>query len=179
MIMKSKHALSLMIALAVAAFVASALAQDVGRPRGVRGANDISADSAQTIGRDLQGPRGPDIRPDADPFLASQTSMPTPDPALKQLKTEEAAFEYQIDSLIRQLWIADSDARRDDVKTKVGEALGKQFDVRQKRHGIEIETLEARVKKLKQLVQKRQENRVEIISRRLDQVVRDSQGLGF
>ena len=177
--MKSRHALRLMIALAVATFVVSALAQDARRPRGVRGANDISADSAPTIGRDLQGPGGPDIRPDVNPLLASQASMPTPDPALKQLKTEEAAFEHQVNSLIRQLSIADSDVRRDDIKTKLSEALGKQFDVRQKRHGLEIETLEARVKKLKQLVQKRQENREEIISRRLDQIVRDSQGLGF
>ena len=146
--MKSRHALRLMIALAVATFVVSALAQDARRPRGVRGANDISADSARTIGRDLQGPGGPDIRPEPTPFSRPRHRC-RPRSVLKKLKTEEAAFEHQADSLIRQLETADSDARREDIKTKLSETLGKQFDVRQKRHGLEIETLEARIKRLK------------------------------
>ena len=65
------------------------------------------------------------------------------------------------------------------MKAELSDLLRKQFDVRQARHIREIETLEAQVKKLKELVQKRQENRAEIISRRLDQIVRESQGLGF
>jgi len=164
--MKSRHALGLMTASAVAALVASAFAQDTGRPR--------SADSADT----LPASSAPNKLGD-DTLRAWPTSGPTVDPALKQLAAEEMAIARQADLLIRQLEAAESDARRKEIKAKLSEALGQQFDVRQKRHGLEIEALEAQVKKLKELVQKRQENRAEIISRRLDQVVRDGEGLGF
>jgi hypothetical protein len=166
MTMNSRHALGLMTASAVAALVASAFAQDAGRPRSADSADALPTSSAPN-------------KPGADTLGAWPTSGPIVDPALKQLAAEEMAVARQADALIRQLEAAESDARRKEIKAKLSEALGKQFDVRQKRHGLEIEVLEAQVKKLKELVQKRQENRTEIISRRLDQAVRDSEGLGF
>jgi hypothetical protein len=92
---------------------------------------------------------------------------------------EEANLAQEADQLTRQLGEAKSDGERDKIKTKLGEILQKQFDQRQKRHEHEIEELEAQVKKLKDLVAKRQENRREIIARRLEQIVRESQGLGW
>ena len=174
--MKSRHVLSLMIALTLAAFVVSALAQDAGPARSASG---LSADSAPTVAPDDQGAGSPESRPGADTLLAPPTSEPTADPALRKLGTEEAALRRQADLLIRQLEAADSDALRHDIKAKLGETLSKQFDAGQKRYGLEILALEAQIKRLKNLVRKRQENRAEIISRRLDQIVRDSQGLGF
>ena len=174
--MKSRHVLSLMIALTLAAFVVSALAQDAGPARSASG---LSADSAPTVAPDDQGAGSPESRPGADTLLASPTSEPTVDPALRKLGTEEAALRRQADLLIRQLEAADSDTLRHDIKAKLGETLSKQFDASQKRYGLEILALEAQIKRLKDLVRKRQENRAEIISRRLDQIVRDSQGLGF
>ena len=174
--MKSRHVLSLMIALTLAAFVVSALAQDAGPARSASG---LSADSAPTVAPDDQGAGSPESRPGADNLLASPASEPAADPALRKLGTEEAALRRQADLLIRQLEAAGSDALRHDIKAKLGETLSKQFDAGQKRYGLEIEALEAQIKRLKDLVRKRQENRAEIISRRLDQIVRDSQGLGF
>lgn len=92
---------------------------------------------------------------------------------------EEANLAHEGDQLGRQLAEAKSDSDRDKIKAKLSDLLEKQFDLRQKRHESEIEALEAQVKKLKDLVQKRQENRRDIISKRLDQVVRDAQGLGW
>ena len=174
--MKSRHVLGLMIALTSAAFVVSALAQDAGPARSASG---LSADSAPTVAPDVQGAGSPGSRPGADTLLASPTSLPAADPVLRKLGTEVAELGRQSDSLIRQLEAADSDALRHDIKAKLGETLSKQFDAGQKRYGLEIEALEAQIKRLKNLVRKRQENRAEIISRRLDQIVRDSQGLGF
>ena len=165
-----------MIALTLAAFVVSALAQDAGPARSASG---LSADSAPTVAPDDQGVRSPEIRPGADTLFASPNSLPAADPALRKLGTEEAALRRQADLLIRQLEAADSDALRHDIKARLGEALSKQFDAGQKRYGLEIEALEAQIKRLKDLVRKRKENRAEIISRRLDQIDRDSQGLGF
>ena len=65
------------------------------------------------------------------------------------------------------------------LKTKLSDLLEKQFDQRQKRHEDEIKQLEAQIKKLKDLVEKRQENRREIITARLNQIVKESQGLGW
>jgi hypothetical protein len=177
--MKSRHALCLMIALTLAAFVVSALAQDAGPARSVRGDSGLSADSAPTIAPGDQGVGSPENRPGADTLFASPASLPAADPSLRKLGTEEAALRRQADLLIRQLEAADSDALRHEIKAKLGETLSKQFDASQKRYGLEILALEAQIKKLKDLVRKRQENRAEIISRRLDQIDRDSQGLGF
>lgn len=92
---------------------------------------------------------------------------------------KEANFAHEADQLARQLGEARSDTDRDKLKAKLGEVLEKQFDQRQKRHEGEIAELEAQIKKLKDLVAKRQENRREIISRRFEQIIRESQGLGW
>src|SRR5262249_46817650 len=136
MTMKLGHAFSLMTAFAVAALVASAFAQDAARPRSAQSADVDPASSAPN-------------RPGDDTIRAWPTSGSTVDPAQKQLVAEEAAIARQADVLIGQLEAADSDARRNDIRAKLGEALGKQFDLRQKRHRLEIEALEAQVKKLK------------------------------
>ena len=98
---------------------------------------------------------------------------------IRKVGAEEAQLVLQTDDLIRQLEAAGSEPQLADAKAKLSDLLGKWFDVRQKRQEREIEALEAQVKTLKELARKRQENRVEIISRKLDQIVRDSQGLGF
>ena len=84
-----------------------------------------------------------------------------------------------MNSLKDALERAQTDAQRADVRTKLTDNLGKQFDLRQKRHGLEIEALEAQVKKLRELVRKRQESREDIISRRVDQIIRETDGLGW
>jgi hypothetical protein len=94
------------------------------------------------------------------------------------MQAENASLAHQSEALVHQLAKAKGEDR-EKVKTKLAEALEKQFDLRQKRHQAEIAALEAQVNQLKELVQKRQENRREIISKRLDQLVRDAEGLGW
>lgn len=88
-------------------------------------------------------------------------------------------LSHQAEQLAQQLAAARSDSDRDKLKGQLAEVLEKQFDQRQKRHEEEIKQLEAQIKKLKDLVDKRQENRREIIARRFDQIVKESQGLGW
>jgi hypothetical protein len=96
----------------------------------------------------------------------------------KQPSREELELAKQSAKLIKQLGKAEGESK-DKIKTQLTETLGKQFDLRQKRHEAEIAALEAQLKKLKELVQKRQENRREIIGKRLDQLVREADGLGW
>ncbi len=107
-------------------------------------------------------------RDGSTPFVARWNAAP-----------EEASLAHETDRLARQLVEAKSDTDRDKLKTRLGELLEKQFDQRQKRHERELESLETQVKKLRDLVAKRQENRREIIGRRLEQIQRESQGLGW
>jgi hypothetical protein len=92
---------------------------------------------------------------------------------------EEATLSNQGSDLARQLGSAKSDSDRDKLKTQVSGILDKQFELRQQRHKKEIESLESQVKKLRDLVDKRQENRREIIAKRLDQILQEAQGLGW
>jgi|SRR5579884_274454 len=91
---------------------------------------------------------------------------------------EEMRLAHESEELVKQLGKAEGD-NKEKIRTKLTETLGKQFDARQKRHDAEIAALEAKIKKLKEMVQKRQDNRREIISRRLEQLVREAEGLGW
>jgi hypothetical protein len=92
---------------------------------------------------------------------------------------EEQQLAHLAHELAHKLRDAKGEADKDKLKTKLTETLEKQFDLRQKRHTTEIENLEAQVKKLKELVQKRQESRRDIITKRLDQLQREAEGLGW
>ena len=92
---------------------------------------------------------------------------------------EEGQLALNADDLVRRLATAKNAADKDELKAQLQKVLGQQFDLRQKRHTQEIEALEAKVKRLKELVQKRQESRADIITKRLDQLQRDAEGLGW
>ena len=92
---------------------------------------------------------------------------------------QDAGLLSQINELTQQLGATASETQREAFRVKLGDLVAKQFDTRQARHKQEIQVLQAQVEQLKGLVQKRQENRTEIISRRVEQIIRDSQGLGF
>jgi hypothetical protein len=77
-------------------------------------------------------------------------------------------------------WAAVSSAStKAKPKARFTVVLDKQFDQRQRRHESEIQSLEAQVKKIKELVRLRNEKRREIVAQRLEQVRRDAEGLGW
>jgi hypothetical protein len=182
--MKFKYAASLMIAIGVATFVAAAMAQQQdtqrrqsSRSRSVGSGSTSSASSSPAVASDPFDE--PSVRPGAMYGNRAVFSTTYGDAFMGGLGGEEAGLANEAGVLIRKLEAADSDTARAEIKTQMSANLGKQFDARQKRHDQEIKALEAKVKKLKELVSKRQESREEIISRRLEQVLRDSQGLGW
>jgi hypothetical protein len=100
-------------------------------------------------------------------------------PQVFTFTAEEGGLNHQAEQLARKLAEARSDGDREKLRSQLAEVLEKQFDQRQKRHEEEIKALEAQIKKLRDMVEKRQENRRDIISRRLDQILKESQGLGW
>jgi hypothetical protein len=91
----------------------------------------------------------------------------------------EDRLAQDAEQVARAIGGAKSQPERDKLVAQLGEILEKHFDFRQRRHEGEIAQLEAQVRKLRELVQKRQENRREIIARRMDVIVRDAEGLGW
>jgi hypothetical protein len=92
---------------------------------------------------------------------------------------EEGNLANQANRVAHELGSAQSDTDREKLKTRLSTILEKQFELRQERHMKEIKSLEAQVKKLRDLVDKRQENRREIVAKRLDQILQEAQGLGW
>jgi hypothetical protein len=93
--------------------------------------------------------------------------------------SEEANLAHQAEELARKLGDAAPETDKSKIKSQLTEILDRQFDLRQKRHLDEIKALEAKIKKLKDLVEKRQENRREIVAKRIDQIMSDAEGLGW
>jgi hypothetical protein len=92
---------------------------------------------------------------------------------------EEANLVRQVDELGKKLADSKDSEERSKIKGQLSDLLGKQFDLRQKRHQEEFDALKAKLEKLKQLLDKRQENRKDIIAKRLDQILSDAEGLGW
>jgi hypothetical protein len=97
---------------------------------------------------------------------------------VRGLRREEVELSQRSQELVKQLAKAEGE-KRERIKDQLTDTLGKQFDARQKRHQDEIAALEKQLKQLKEFVDKRKENRREIISKRMDQLVREADGLGW
>ncbi len=70
-------------------------------------------------------------------------------------------------------------AEREKLKEQLVPLLEKQFSLKQKHHEEEINRLAEQLAELKAMVNKRQEHRREIIARRLEQITKDADGLGW
>jgi hypothetical protein len=189
--MNAKLSIGLLAVIAVPVLLASALAQ---QPSGLnqatptRRASDVYRLDAATTPAS-----GASVGVSDDKAL----SAPNPDSAVSLLtedvhgygttytfsngstRNAESVLAQRADELARKLGAAKSETDRSQIKTELSELLEKQFSFRQKRHQEEIAALEAKVKKLKDLVEKRQENRREIIAKRLDQILSNAEGLGW
>jgi hypothetical protein len=181
MIMKMKYAVAFLTSLGIVALAAAVPAAQEMYKTQRRSADLAPVETAKV----------PYYRSDADPLLTTPATARydlygraaewkvAGNPEHNQLAIEESTLANEANEIRHRLESATSDTQRSEARAKLAVNLGKQFDLRQKRHGLEIEALEAQVKKLKELVQKRQESRSEIISRRVDQILREAEGLGW
>jgi hypothetical protein len=140
-------------------------AQQPGRPGGQSAELVKPGTTSQALSLDL-------VSQDNNPYWHNNWN------ARMGMNQEEMRLVHESEELVKQLGKAEGD-NKEKIRTKLTETLGKQFDARQKRHDAEIAALEAKIKKLKEMVQKRQDNRREIISRRMEQLVREADGLGW
>ena len=110
-----------------------------------------------------------------DGWAVTQFIQPSDSP----LQQSNVEFDRQISALTSRYGEIDDDAERQKAKTELAEMLGKQFEVQQQIREEEVGQLEARVKKLRALIDKRKDARQSIIEKRLDQLLREAEGLGW
>ena len=171
--MKSKLAAGLLAAIGLPALVVSALAQSPLLPQANQPGQNYGVISSQPPGGSAIS-HTPPTTPGT--FHVFDFNFAQNQPAVT---AEETKLSIESDALARQLGEAKSDADKEKLKAKLVENLEKQFDLKRKRQEAEVEALENQVKKLKDMVRVRGENRRQIISDRLEQILRDAQGLGW
>jgi len=66
-----------------------------------------------------------------------------------------------------------------DLRKKLTQLLGEQFDLHLEGQQKELDELEKQVAKLKNVLKKRKDAKENIVERRLDQLVQDADGLGW
>src|SRR5437899_1660981 len=101
------------------------------------------------------------------------------DPELGKLLTEERRIESETSTLIAEYSRTEDESQRSKTKAKLAATLEKQFDLQQKRRDLEVARIEAQLKKLRDIMRKRGESRQTIIDKRLDQLLREADGLGW
>jgi hypothetical protein len=104
---------------------------------------------------------------------------PGQDPEMQKLLAEEGKSQREAVGLVAEYTRKEKDSEREAVKTKLADVLGKQFDAQQKRRDLELTRLEAQVKKLREVMKKRGDARQNIVNNRLDQLIREADGLGW
>ena len=125
-------------------------------------------------------------QPPAYPRLAGEfealgysSSTPSQDREMAKLLGDEARLERQAAGLVAEYARTEDEKDRSKIKSRLSAVLEKQFDAQQNRRDLEVARIEAQLKKLRELMRKRSDARQTIIDKRLDQLVREAEGLGW
>lgn len=98
---------------------------------------------------------------------------------MAELSAQDAQLGQEAESLARQLADAGDEKQKAEIKEKLQDTLSRQFDAQQKARELEVARIEAKVKKLRDTITKRNEVRRTIIEKRFDQLQREADGLGW
>ena len=101
------------------------------------------------------------------------------DPELAKLHAEEGRLEHETAGMVEEYARTMDESQRGKIKAKLTSNLEKQFELQQKRRDLEVAQIEAQLKKLREIMRKRGEARQTIIDKRLDQLLREADGLGW
>ncbi|MSR56157.1 MAG: hypothetical protein EXS05_00550 [Planctomycetaceae bacterium] len=105
--------------------------------------------------------------------------MAGPAAPIDPLLAEDFELESQIQQVLEQFDNSADDETQAAMRKMVADLLERQFTVRQERREREIGEIEARVKRLREALEKRTEAKKQIIDRRLNDLFSDAEGLGW
>lgn len=98
---------------------------------------------------------------------------------LAELMSQNQQLELDVRALAVQVAEVRDEEQQADLKKRLSSTLAKQFDTQQNMRELEVEQIEARLQKLRELISRRAESRRRIIEHRLEQVLNDAEGLGY
>jgi hypothetical protein len=87
-------------------------------------------------------------------------------------------MDENVAKLVKELKSAEG-ANKETVLTKLKSAVGEQFDNRQVGKAKELKALEEQLAKLKEIHAKRSQQRDQIVTERVQQLLREAEGLGW
>ena len=96
-----------------------------------------------------------------------------------RMSSEDDKLNAAVRKILSQYKATEDQEARAKLKDQLGETLEQQFKVRADRHEREIAELEAKVKKLRSQLDRRRQMQREIIDFRLQQLIREADGLGW
>jgi hypothetical protein len=112
-------------------------------------------------------------------FAYGSAARLTADPETAKMLTQENAADREAAALVKEYAGTEDEGRRAKIKSKLAEVLAKQFDLQQNRRDLELKRVEAQVKKVREVLKKRSEAKTTIVDRRLEQLLREADGLGW
>jgi TolA-binding protein len=133
------------------------------------------------FGQDYRSSTAAQVSVDSDSRSFDSTAQEVEPAASGQFDSSRPAEKSrnEVDQLLKQYAAAKDEKGRGDAKKRLAEVLGRQFDLQQAQEEKELTRLEEQLKRLRDLMKKRQAARQTIIDHRLDQLVRETQGLGW
>ena len=100
------------------------------------------------------------------------------DPEMYALLKEDQDFDRASHDLAMQLRRAPTD-QKESLKTKLTDAISKQFEARQKRRELELKRLTEELTRIRDQIKKRTEAKDSIIQRRLSELTGQEGDLDF
>jgi len=101
------------------------------------------------------------------------------DPEVAKWMKEVAKTEAEQGQLLAMYAQAADEKQRAEIKASLGKVLERQFDLQLHQREREVSEIEARVKKLREMIAKRNAARQTIVTGRLDQLLNEMDGMGW
>jgi hypothetical protein len=104
---------------------------------------------------------------------------PPPDPEMVKLAEKEGNLEREIADLNGQFHQTPDAEQKEKIKAELRETIAKQFDVRQERRRLELKRLEEQLKHMREVIERRDKAKGQIIDRHLSELLGVEEDLQF
>lgn len=121
----------------------------------------------------------PDLFGQTSAYTVTFAGREEVDPAVAKARQVERKLQQQTREFVAQYANTEDEDARQKIKSSIADLLTQQFELQKEVRENELTRLEEKVKKLRELLNKRSEMRDEIVQRRVEQLVIDAEGLGW
>jgi hypothetical protein len=127
----------------------------------------------------VSGQDGPRVDPSIGTPSRGPAAAKPADSQMQRLLDQESAARHTVAELVENLTRAENDKDRASLKSQLAKALENEFVAQQARRSLELDRVEAELTKVRERLRKRNDEKQTIIDKRLDQLVREAEGLGW